>query len=638
MCGICGIFEPGGEVEQTDVLTMREVMRDRGPDDCGVFLAAGIGLGHRRLSILDLSVAGRQPMCSPDGKVQLVFNGEIYNFPELRQALGVNHRFKSQTDTEVLLHGYEQWGIEGLLERIGGAFALAVYDARAEPRLILVRDRLGKKPLFYLQRGRRLWFASDVKAIWLVAGAHLSVDPLALDQFLFYYYVDQDRCIWRPVRKLPPGHWAEFAAEGDARVHRYWDLSYANKTERSDDEALEELEAHLAAATRRRMIADVPLGAFLSGGVDSSSVVATMAAVSGRPVRTISVGFDYPGYDERPFSRAVAAHLKTDHTELNLRPDVWRVLPRLVWHYGEPYGDSSAVPLWFASEAARQVVTVVLTGDGGDETFGGYAEFKQADRHRRYRWLPRHARRWVLLPATRALAAAMPFTHHPRRWRLAMAYLAGRLDLTLGRSTCWDDRRRGRLYDPAWAAQLAGTHPSDPRRDTLARADGPTPTDHMLYLLIKHNLPSDYLVKVDVGTMAHSLEARSPFLDHALMQFAATIPVGQLLAGGERKHLLKRFAAQRVPPDAVYRRKAGFAVPIDQWLRHEWYGAVRRLLLSAEAAGRGMFQTAYVDRILRQHRGGANHKHRIWTLLLLEIWHRLFIDRTLQPDDVLPLE
>jgi asparagine synthase (glutamine-hydrolysing) len=635
MCGICGIFDPaGGPVDQAHVLTMREVMRDRGPDDAGLFVGPGIGLGHRRLSIIDLSTAGRQPMGSEDRKVQVVFNGEIYNFAELRKELEAEHRFASHTDTEVLLHGYEQWGIEGLLERIGGMFALAIYDARESPRLILARDRVGKKPLFFLHTAGRVWFASDIKAIWLVAREHLSVDPQALDQFLFYYYIEQDHCIWRPAEKVAPGHFIEFTADGRARQRQYWDLSYANKRSRQMEQLLSELDDHLRRATRRRMIADVPLGAFLSGGVDSSTVVAAMAAQSETPVKTVSVGFAQEAFDERPFSRAVARHLHTDHTELELRPDAWSILPKLLWHYGEPYGDSSAIPLWFVSQAAREVVTVVLTGDGGDEAFGGYAEYRQADRYGRYRWLPLHVRRGLLLPIARALATVLPVARH---WRRGMAYMAGRLDLTLDRSNCWDDARRRRLYDPAWARQLAGTHPADGRRRTLARADGPTPVDKMLYLLIKHVLVSDYLVKVDVGTMAHSLEARSPFLDHELMAFAATIPAGELLAGGERKAVLKKYAATKVPRQAIYRRKAGFAVPLDHWLRGDWYAAVRRLLLSKEAAGRGLFRPAVVDRLLRQHRGGANHKHRIWTLLLTELWHRMFVDRTLSADDVLPL-
>lgn len=638
MCGICGIFDPtGAPVAEADVLTMREMMRDRGPDDAGLYVAPGIGLGHRRLSIIDLSVAGRQPMGSADGKIQIVFNGEVYNFPELRTELETKHQFQSRTDTEILLHGYEQWGLRGLLDRIAGMFALAIYDARKTPRLFLARDRVGKKPLFYLHKAGKVWFASDVKAIWRVASEHMSVDPHAMDQFLFYYYIEQTRCIWRPVKKVLPGEFVECTAENPPCGRIYWDLSYAHKQQRQMEQLLVELNTHLLSATKKRMISDVPLGAFLSGGVDSSAVVAAMAALTDRPVKTVSVGFENEGFDERPYSRAVARHLKTDHTELELKPDAWSILPKLVWNYGEPYGDSSAVPLWLVSEAARKVVTVVLTGDGGDETFGGYSEYKLADRFSRYRWLPLHLRRLLILPLTRAMAWAMPFTRHPRRWRLSMAYMAGRLDLTLDRSNCWDDRHRKRLYDPAWAARVAGTHPSDERRDTLARADGPTPTDRMLYLIIKHILPSDYLAKVDVGTMAHSLEARSPFLDHELMEFAATIPANQLLAGGERKHILKKHAAAKVPRNVIYRRKAGFAVPIGDWLRNDWYDAVRNLLLSDEARARGMFSAAYVEKILRQHRRGANHKHRIWSLLILEIWHRLFIDRTLTPDDVLPL-
>lgn len=642
MCGICGIFDrQGGPVEEETVLTMREVMTSRGPDDAGVHHEAGLGLGHRRLSILDLSSAGHQPMANEDETVWVVHNGEIYNFPELRKELvSAGHRFRSQTDTEVLVHGYEEWGDAELLERIRGMFAFGLWD-RKERKLLLARDRVGKKPLFYYDDGRRVYFSSDIKSIWLVNGDSLTVDPRALDEFLFHGYVLNDRSIYDQVSKLPPAHSVAFTPNGSpTEPQRYWKLRFGVKHERREEDWLDGIEEHATRAVQRRLVSDVPLGAFLSGGVDSSYVCALMARSSGTTVRTFTVGFEMaPDYDERHHAAKVARHISSDHTEIVLNPDVWSILPRLVWSYGEPYADSSAVPSWFVAEAARKHVTVVLTGDGGDECFAGYGAHVATARSLRFGYIP-GAIRSVLIPrAVRAARKLLPQNAWLMRADIFASHLAGDVESGTRFSAYWADLHRDRLHHEAFRSRLNGWHPAEVCNRTFRQSDGPTVLDRQMDRVIAHQLSEDYLVKIDVATMAHSLEARSPFLDTDLMEFAATIPASMMLPGREGKPLLKKAAARAVPPEVIYRPKQGFEIPVGEWFRTDWYDRLRRLLLSPEARGREICDSGCVERTLEEHRAWkADHKYRIWTLLVLEIWHRLFVDRTLSPTDALPAD
>lgn len=637
MCGIAGIFDRRGQRPSAEVLTaMRDVMRERGPDDAGLVTAPGIGLAHRRLAIVDLSAAGHQPMANEDETVWVVFNGEIYDHGALRDELVAHgHRFRSQADTEVLLHGYEQWGIERLLPRLHGMFAFALWDARRRT-LILARDRLGKKPLYWTDDGRRVHFASDVKSLWIALRDRLTIDPEALDEFLHYYFVTQDRSIFREVRKVAPAGWVEIDADG-ALARSWWHLDYL--PDRAPDEAewRERCIAALRRAVRRRMIADVPLGAFLSGGVDSSLVVALMAEASPRPVKTFSIGFGERALDELPWARRVAERYATEHHELRVAPDVWSILPRLVWQYGEPFGDSSAVPSAFVARMARGNVTVALSGDGGDEAFAGYPSYAAVQRGERCWWVPRWLRDRVLTPGGRALQRRFPDWQLAARVKSLGDNFSGDPLRPLDRDMGWDAPRRHALYTDGMRELLDGWHPVLAQAGHLAEGRWTTPTDGWRLTMLKSVLPSDYLVKIDVASMMSSLEVRCPFLDTELIELTARIPSPMLLGPRNRpKSLLKRIALDLLPEECIVRRKQGFELPIEAWIRGPWMRAIRDIVLSPRALGRGYFRRDVIDRLLRQHEAGVDHRHRIWCLLWLELWHLMFVDGVLKPDDALP--
>lgn len=641
MCGFAGIFDRDGVRPATELLVaMREVMVERGPDDCGLFSAPGIGLAHRRLSIIDLSPAGRQPMSNEDGTVWIAFNGEIYDFADLREELRTaGHVFRSASDTEVILHGYEEWGTAGLLRRLNGMFAFALWDGRRRT-VVLARDRTGEKPLYWAEIGRRVYFASDVKSIWVAARDRLSIDVEALDEFLHFYFITQDRSIFREVRKVAPASWVEIDESGTIG-EPYWRLDYLPARNGNGGDAGEWLELcrdTLARAVRRRMIADVPLGAFLSGGVDSSVVVALMAEASPRPVKTFSIGFGERSHDELPWARRVAERYATDHRELVVEPRVWEMLPRLVWHYGEPFGDSSAVPSFFVSHMARSEVKVALSGDGGDETFAGYPSYAAVHRGERCWWLPRWMRDEVLTPIGRAAHARWPDWHFGARLKSLGDTLSGDPLRPLDRDMAWDEPRRRTLYAKQLLDALDGWHPVLAQARHLADGSWETPTDGWRLTVLRSLLPADYLVKVDVASMMSSLEVRCPFLDTEVLELTAQIPSEVLLGPRNRpKTLLKRLAADLLPRECIERKKHGFELPIGDWIRGPWLEPIRRIVLSERAIGRGYFRREAIERLLAEHARGVDHQHRVWCLLWLELWHLMFVDGTLSPDDRLPL-
>jgi|APSaa5957512622_1039677.scaffolds.fasta_scaffold02111_5 asparagine synthase (glutamine-hydrolysing) len=636
MCGICGMVNWDGSEVNADLLTaMRDLMVSRGPDDKGLHTEPHVGLGHRRLSIIDLSRDGHQPMANEDETVWLVFNGEIYNFMDLRGTLvDAGHQFRSRTDTEVLVHGYEEWGIDGLADRIKGMFAVAIWD-RAKQVLHLLRDHVGKKPLFYRYHRDRLVFGSDIKCIWLSAGRSLAIDETALDEYLYYYFITQHRSIFRGVMKLPPGHRATVSQAG-VSLRRFWTPDFSHKEQRSPDEWLDGIDHYLHQAVQRRLVSDVPLGAFLSGGVDSSAVCAVMADESASPPKTFSVGFDdAPAHDEREHARAVARHIGAEHTELIAASDVFARLPAIVWQYGEPFGDSSAVPTYLIAEAARKHVSVVLTGDGGDEAFAGYDRHICAGRDQRWPWMPDVLRCRVLPRIAEHVTGVLPGSLLAQRVATAAGYWAGTRDALAG-NICWWDGLRAQLYTDEWRSRLGDWHPLTAQQQLLGELNGPTQVDRALQYVLTTRMPSDYLAKVDVATMAHSLEARSPFLDVDLLEFAATIPADLLIEGRIGKALLKRYAARLVPRDVIYRPKQGFALPLGDWLRTRYGELLKRVLLSSPACDRGHFRMETVRAVLDQHIcGQADHTHRLWTLLVFEIWNRLFVDGSLNPTEPL---
>jgi asparagine synthase (glutamine-hydrolysing) len=610
---------------------MCDTIAHRGPDDAGLWSHGPVALGHRRLSILDLSPAGHQPMSCAGGSLWIVFNGEIYNFRELREELereGVV--FRSRTDTEVILRLYRRDGVD-CLRRLRGMFAFAIWDAR-EQQLFLARDRVGKKPLVYHADGRGITFASEIKAVLQDPGVGRELDPAAIHHYLTYQSVPAPMCAFRGVRKLPPGHYL-VARRGQVRVERWWKLAYAPKLEARTPRQERDLEAELLErlehATALRLVSDVPVGAFLSGGVDSSAVVAMMCRRAGGPVRTFSIGFDDDDYDEMAFARETARHFGTAHTEFRVRPSALEVLPRLVWHYDEPFADASAVPTYHVARLAREHVTVVLNGDGGDESFAGYNRYAAGELARRLGPLGP-----VLgSGAMRALVDLLPHgaTSASARWRLKR-FLAPLGMSAPARLAAWqaqiDPESKQALYSAEFRREVGPAAAEELLYARFREAGADDLLDATLYVDVNGYLPDTLLAKVDIASMAVGLEARSPFLDHELMEWAARLPSRLKLDGRRTKVILKRALRGVVPPGVLERRKMGFSVPVDRWLRGELRELSHDLLLSRRSLERGYFRAEFIQRILREHTVGIRHWHtQIWNLMMLEAWHRQFVDQ-----------
>jgi asparagine synthase (glutamine-hydrolysing) len=629
MCGISGklYFNRERPVEPEVLERMNTALSHRGPDDAGVHCDGPVGLTHRRLSIIDLSPAGHQPMANEDGTVWIVFNGEIYNFPALRpDLLRRGHRFRSQSDTEVILHLYEEHGPE-CLGFLRGMFAFAIWDGPRR-QLFLARDRLGKKPLCYHQDGDALRFASEVKAILQEPQVEVRPDPGGLLQYLTYGYVPGACSAFQGVRRLPPAHYL-LCRDGRVEVVRYWRLRQDRKARRSEEDWCQEILVRLEEAVRLRLISDVPLGAFLSGGIDSSAVVALMSRVADGPVKTFSIGFDEPEFDELAYARQVATQYATEHHELVVRPDAAAILPKLAWHYDEPFADSSAVPTYAVAEMTRRHVTVALNGDAGDENFGGYdrymanllaASFDRLPGSGLARGAIRAGLRLVPRPGTRTTF----FT----RGRRFLEGLAEQPERRYARWFChFYGERKTAVCTPEFLAAGRGTDELAALLAAYREAAAPDFGDATLGADVGLYLPDDLLVKVDIASMAHALEARSPFLDHEFMEFVATIPFDLKIRGGTKKYILKRALRGLLPESILHRPKKGFGVPIGRWLGHELKDLVRETLLSPRCLGRGYFREATVRRMLDEHaRGTAGWHYHLWTLLMLELWHRTYID------------
>lgn len=630
MCGICGWVGRAPDLKRLEAA--QEHLRHRGPEGNGHWTGEGVMLGHTRLRVIDLSEAADQPMSNEDGRIQATFNGEIYNFKKLRAELIRHHRFRSSGDTEVLVHGYEEWGIEGLLERIRGMFAFAIWDENRH-ELHLARDRLGKKPLYIAEGQGGLTFSSTVPALIELLDRTPSVSTRAVADYLIALAVPGERSIFEGVSKLPPGHRATFSL-GRLHIEPYWQLSFGQQENHSSLEWVERVDAEIGRAVKDRLVADVPVGVFLSGGVDSSLVAAWAARHSSQPIRTIAAGFTEAPFDERPYARQVASHLGTNHMELLIRPDVAALLPKMVAAVGEPFGDHAFLPTLALAEAVREHVTVVLTGDGGDESFAGYPSAlvgRFADPYMRL--LPTSVRRSLArqlrrLPANRpvrhALRVAIPAQGERFLWRydpLAQKGFRGMLDQIL--TDQWLQRLQGPDVDALW--------------DTaFERSDGPSTTDRILDTELRTLLPDQFLVKTDRATMAWSLEARSPLLDSDLVALAARIPARQKLRALETKSLLRRVAERHLPVRLTRRPKQGFSVPTSEWMRGPLRSLARQILLSDVAVQRGVLRPSVVRRLLDDHAcGRADHGQRLWTLLQLELWFLMFTDRQLKSEDVL---
>lgn len=621
MCGIAGqINIDGRPADRRTLEAMGRALRHRGPDDHGIHAEGSVGLVHQRLSILDLSQAGHQPMTNEDGSLWIVFNGEIYNFQELRQELKENHIFRSQTDTEVILHLYEELGLN-CVSRLRGMFAFAIWD-RPRRRLLLARDRIGKKPLFYSVNGRGIAFASEIKAL-LADGASREVDPLAVHHYLTFQYVPAPLTIFRDVKKLKPGHLLVYE-EGKATESAYWSLHYEPKTTLEEPECLDQFRALLEESVRLRMISDVPLGAFLSGGVDSSAVVAIMSRLSSAPVRTFSIGFKEAAYNELDYARQVAQRFRTNHHEFIVEPSAIDILSTLVRVYDEPFADSSAIPTYYVSQLSRQFVTVVLNGDGGDELLAGYGRYALTPTDRlAAHWLSGTARN-LLGEVVAGLSAG--FGRVRNRLERALAPFSR---VYLSRICYFSPSDKQALYNPEFFQLVRSEDSYDLLLRWFETAQASNLLDQLLAVDSGSYLPDDLLVKVDRATMAHSLEGRSPFLDHRLLEFAATLPIDLKIRRGTSKYLLKQ-AMRGVLPDAVLNRpKMGFGVPIDQWFRGPCRDFLRDTLLSARARSRGYFLPRAIEKIVEAHRRQeTNFGYRLYALLMLELWHREYADGT----------
>src|SRR5262245_43264003 len=607
MCGIAGFVDTDRALQSdagADLLhRMCDVIRHRGPDDEGLFVDPGVGIGMRRLSIIDLAT-GHQPIHNEDRTVWIVFNGEIYNYPELRRQLeAAGHRFYTSTDTETIVHAYEQWG-EAAIGRLRGMFGLAIWDGRTRS-LLLARDRVGIKPLHYAQVGERLYFGSEIKSILCGPGVPRDLDLDALDHYLSFLYTPANRSIFHGIEKLPPGHTLVWQ-NGCVKVERYWDLPAHDSFSGSEEAAVPALRALLVDAVRSHLLSDVPLGAFLSGGIDSSLVVGLMSEASGAQVKTFSIGFDEPAFDELEHARRVAAHFGTDHHEFIVKPDGVAILDDLVEHFDEPFADSSAIPTWYVSRLAREHVTVVLSGDGGDELFGGYDRYVPHPRVLAFdRYSPKSLRRVAAIAA-----GTLP---HGTRGRNFLRHVArdeqGRY-LDAIRFFAQDEKPA--LFSADVLRLLRGPDPETRLAEGFNRFRHLPWPSQMMRFDAQTYLPEDVLTKVDRTSMAHSIESRVPLLDNEVVEFAFSLPPAFNIKSGRRKHILKQVAATLLPPEILDRPKQGFGVPLGVWFRGRLLELFADTLLSPRALERGYFEPRFIKRIVNEHlEGTRDHTLRL---------------------------
>lgn len=625
MCGICGIINHQRDrvVERHEIQAMSDAIIHRGPDDAGLYLNGAAGLGMRRLAIIDVS-SGQQPIYNEDRSAAIVLNGEIYNHLELRRELEArDHQFRTHADTEVILHAWEEYG-DACPTYLNGMFAFAIWDERQQ-RLFIARDRLGKKPLYYHHDGHRLLFASEIKAILQVPGVPREIDPQALDHFLTFEYIPAPLSIFRAIRKLPQGHWLKLQ-DGRLEVRRYWSLRYS-ASQRSEAELAEEFVALLRDAVKIRLMSEVPLGAFLSGGLDSSAVVAMMSQTATTGVKTFSIGFDNATYNELPYARAVARHFGSDHHEEIITPDAVRLTERIVRQLDEPLGDFSVFPTYMVSEMARKHVTVALSGDGGDELLGGYETYIAERMARRYGRLPSWLRQELIEP----VVGLLPPTEKKKGFiNKSRRFIEGcRLPADL-QHVRWmiflQEAEKQLLYRHELQDALRGRDPYDFIRAAFAASGSSVPLDQQEYVDIVTYLVDDIMVKVDRMSMAVSLESRAPFLDYRVVEFCATLPAHLRLNGKRSKYLLKQALTGILPAEILNRRKEGFSIPIKSWMKEELKPMMLDFLSPSALQRTGCFEPQHVERLVREHlEGRENHSHRLWSLLMFQMWHHEYM-------------
>lgn len=622
MCGICGIFEYNRhtEIPGEIVHRMNQTMIHRGPDDGGVFVGPGIGLGHRRLSIIDLA-GGHQPMSNEDGTIWLLLNGEIYNYPELRaELLQRGHKFVTRSDTEAIVHLYEDFG-EGCFQKLRGMFAIALWDSKNR-KVVLARDRVGKKPLFYAADEKRILFGSELKA--LLAGDSLSreMDHEALSDYFSFGYIPAPKTIYRSVRKVMPGHYLVASASG-IRETKYWDLSFNQVEQRSEAEWGERLRHELCEATRVRLMSDVPLGAFLSGGIDSSSVVAMMSHLMKRAVTTCSIGFNEAKYNEAEYALQVSKLFSTDHHVETVEPNAVEIVDKLAWHFDEPFADSSAIPTYYVSKIARHSVTVALGGDGGDESFAGYRRYKLDYYENLLRSrVPAALRSSVFGPLGRWYP---PLAWAPRVFRAKSTFQSlsrSPLEGYFNSISYFRPGDKTRLFTPEFQAKLANYDSMEVLREYYDRADTDDPLTKIQYVDIKTYLTDDILTKVDRASMAVSLEVRAPMLDHHFLELAATIPSSLKLRNGTGKYILKKALEPVLPANILYRAKQGFAIPLADWFKRDLKDMAHHIIVETDD---GILNKEFLGTIWDQHQKGYYDRSALlWATLMFRKWQTTF--------------
>lgn len=631
MCGICGIvnFNTGGTIEKETLRQMCAKMFHRGPDDEGIYISResmlSIGLGHRRLKIIDLSAAGRQPMSNEDGSIWIVFNGEIYNYKELRSDLEYRgHKFSSDTDTETVIHLYEEYR-KDCLRSLRGMFAFAIWDKNTQS-ILLARDRVGKKPLIYAYSDGVFCFASEFSALLSGNFVKKEINHAAIPYYLTLGYIPAPLTIYKDIFKLPPAH-RLILKDKRVTLEQYWELDYSKKKDISEADAAAEVLKLLKEAVKVRLHSDVPLGVFLSGGIDSSAVVALMSEVSPEKIKTFSIGFEEKNYNELKYAFNIARRFNTEHNEFVVRPNALEVLPLLVERYGEPYADSSCIPTYYVSQQTRKYVTVALNGDGGDESFAGYERYA-AMLAAEVIWKFPHAVRGIIRLFSKAIPDSVNSKNKIRRIK---RFLDGAFLPAYQRYLKWvgifDRDFQKKMYSPGYSNSMPEFESCGFLRNFL---NGPVKLDMLDRLLnadVHTYLPGDLLVKTDITSMANSLEVRSPFLDQKVMEFSAMLPAGYKIKNFTKKYILKKALSSLVPKENIYRGKMGFGVPVGRWFRCELKSFVKESLLSPVSLKRGYFNPEIVRNIVNEHiEGKKDYAFQIWSLLMLELWHQRFID------------
>jgi len=629
MCGLTGkIYFNDQAVSETDILAMNEKILHRGPDDGGVYISPDqkVGLGHRRLSIIDLSPLGHQPMRYID-RYEIVFNGEVYNFQEKRNMLEKEgYTFKSHSDTEVLMALYDKFG-KKCLEHMRGMFAFAIYDEQ-EKTIFCARDRVGKKPFKYYLDENVFMFASELKAILTQKEYQKEPDYVAIHHYLTYQYVPAPLTGFKDIQKLEAAHFLFIDLKTKkVEKERYWKLDYSKKLNLSEDEWKKRIMAKLEESVKLRMIADVPLGAFLSGGIDSSAIVALMSKLSDQPVKTFSIGFSEEKYNELKYARQIAKKFKTDHKEFIVKPDAISMLPKLVYHYEEPYADSSALPTYYVSKMTRDFVTVALNGDGGDENFAGYGRYSVQKFGLWYdKIMPLH--KYLVLPISKFLAKNIQNTFFDRAYLFAKTLSEKYNYRYLNYIRYFSNKLKDKIYTDNFKQKVIGLDSCDIVAKKFNEAGTKNKMDQCLFADFTTYLPNDLMVKVDIDSMTVALEGRSPFLDHEMLELTAQIPFDLKLKGlNNKKYILKEALRGLVPDSVMFRPKMGFGVPIDTWFRGELKDFAYNTLLSEKAISRGVFKKEALKAILDEHNNTQiSHAYRIWALITLELWFQQYFD------------